>query len=79
MLASWGADAGTEIEDRIITVLRKFGPMTKGDLFRKSKRHKMKTPLWNEALRALKDCGTIVNDPEGVHYLAETIPGRIGG
>jgi hypothetical protein len=66
---------GKEVEDRIVTVLRKFGPMKRRPLCQKSRNKKVAIETWNTALRALKDACIIGIDPTGVHFLAETVEG----
>src|SRR5690349_23316180 len=75
MIKTWGADPSLVIEERIISVLKKFGAQKRRDLLNRSKRQKIKTAVWNETFKAMRESGTLYVDPAGLIHLAETIEG----
>ena len=74
MLGTWGVDTGSIIEERIITVLRKRGPMARRDLWHATKnQRRYNAEQWGKALKALKEVGVVDADPSDVHFLTEMV------
>lgn len=70
LMKTWGSSFWTQIEERILAVLKARGPMKRRDLTNHCRNRKWGSREFAQVLDAMVKNGTVAVDPEGHHALA---------